>query len=77
VVAKTDPMFSTNRYNSIPVRVIVGSDGRVKHAHLLSAFPDQSQAILAALRTWRFKPYRRDGKAVEIETGMVFGLPRR
>jgi hypothetical protein len=75
VVEKTSPSFA-QRYNTIPVRVIVDAEGRVKHIHLLSAFPEQSEAILAALRTWRFKPYRVDGKAVEIETGIVFGLPR-
>ncbi|HYI11554.1 MAG TPA: hypothetical protein VEK57_21030 [Thermoanaerobaculia bacterium] len=76
VVERTDPMFATNRYNTIPVRLLVDAKGRVKHIHLLSAFPEQSQAILAALRTWRFKPYRVGGKAVEVETGMLFGNPR-
>lgn len=76
VVEKIDPQFTNSRFNTIPVRVIVGSDGRVKHVHLLSAFPEQSQAILAALRHWRFTPYREGGRAVEVETGMVFGLPR-
>ncbi len=47
-----------------------------RHAHLLSACPEQSQAILDALREWRFKPYVVGGKAVEVETGLVFGLPR-
>ncbi|HYC93922.1 MAG TPA: hypothetical protein VEO54_32280 [Thermoanaerobaculia bacterium] len=75
VVAKEDPVFTTRRYNTIPVRVIVDAKGRVKHVHLLSAFPDQAQAILAALRTWTFKPYRAGGKAVEVETGIVFGMP--
>jgi hypothetical protein len=42
-----------------------------------SAFPEQSQAILGALRTWRFKPYREGGRAVAVETGIVFGMPRR
>jgi hypothetical protein len=73
VVEKSDPVFTTHRFNTIPVRVIVDAEGRVKHAHLLSAFPEQSQAILAALRSWRFKPYQRDGRAVEVETGLVFG----
>lgn len=76
VVQKTEPAFTSHRFNTIPVRVIVGRDGRVKHVHLLSAFPEQSQAILAALRTWRFQPYRRDGKAVPVETGFTFGMPR-
>lgn len=70
LVAKSDPGFP-QRYNTIPVRVIVDAEGRVKHVHLLSAFPEQSAAILAALRTWRFAP-----SETEVETGMVFGLPR-
>lgn len=76
VVEKTEPVFPTNRFNTIPVRVIVGPNGRVQHVHLLSAFPEQSQAILAALRSWRFKPYRVGGRAVAVETGLVFGMPR-
>jgi hypothetical protein len=75
VVAKTTPGF-TQRYNTIPVRLIIDAEGKVRHAHLLSAFPEQSQPILAALRDWRFEPYVVDGKAVEVETGLVFGLPR-
>jgi hypothetical protein len=75
VVAKTTPGF-VHRYNTIPVRVIIDAEGKVKHAHLLSAFPEQSQAILTALRDWRFEPYVVDGKAVEVETGLVFGSPR-
>lgn len=53
------------------MRLIIDRKGRVKHIHLLSAFPDQSQAIMAALRTWRFKP-----AGEEIETGIVLGMPR-
>ena len=73
VVEKTDPLFTTRRFNAIPVRIIVDRNGRVKHAHLLSAFPDQSEAILTALRSWRLQPYRVGGRAVEVETGVVFG----
>jgi hypothetical protein len=75
VVAQAQPQFTGHRYNTIPVRVIVGKDGAVKHVHVLSAFPEQSQAILAALRTWRFKPYREGGRAAAVETGLVFGMP--
>ena len=75
VVAQTTPHFA-QRYNTIPVRVIIDVEGKVRHAHLLSAFPEQSEAILRALREWRFQPYVVDGKAVEVETGLVFGLPR-
>lgn len=77
VLAKEDPRFLTPHFNTVPVRVIVDAKGRVKHVHLISAFPDQAQAILAALHKWTFKPYRADGKAVEVETGMVFGTAYR
>lgn len=75
VVTKEDPFFTSRHHNTIPVRVIVDPKGRVKHVHVLSAFPDQAQAIMAALRKWTFKPYRAGGRAVEVETGMVFGTP--
>lgn len=75
VVAQTTPQF-TQRYNTIPVRMIIDPEGKVQHIHVLSAFPEQSQPILSALREWRFKPYLVDGKPVAVETGLVFGLPR-
>ncbi len=76
IVEKTEPYFATRRFNTIPVRVTIDGEGRVKHVHLLSAFPDQSDAIIAALRTWRLKPYLVDGKPAEVETDLVFGTPR-
>jgi hypothetical protein len=76
IVEKTDPYLATRRFNTIPVRVTIDVEGRVKHVHLLSAFPDQSDAIIAALRAWRLKPYLVDGKPAEIETDLVFGKSR-
>jgi hypothetical protein len=76
LVERTTPAFH-QRYNTIPVRVILDAEGKVKHAHLLSAFPEQSEPILKALRDWRFEPYVVGGKAVEVETGLVFGRPSR
>lgn len=77
IVARTEPAFSTQRYNTIPVRVLVDAEGNVQHVHILSAFPEQSDAILAALRAWRFQPYEQDGHAIPVETGLVFGVPAR
>ena len=74
-IEKTTPVFP-QRYNAIPVRLLIDKDGKVKHAHVLSAFPEQAEPILASLREWRFKPYVVNGRAVEVETGLVFGTPR-
>lgn len=73
VLNRVDPFFSEVRFNPVPVRIIIGRNGRVKHIHFLSAFPDQASVISDALRQWRFKPCLQDGKPVEVETGIMFG----
>lgn len=73
ILESADPVFTERRFNPIPVRIIIGKDGQVKHIHFLSAFPDQSKSISDALSQWRFKPYLQDGQPVEVETGIMFG----
>lgn len=73
VVARVNPVFTEHRYNPVPVRIIIGKQGRVEHIHFISAFPDQAKAISDALSRWKFKPYLRDGKPAEVETGILFG----
>ena len=78
VLERVDPVFAERRFNPVPVRVIIDKEGKVKHIHFLSAFPDQAKAVTDALFQWRFRPYLRDGKPVEVETGILFGRsPRR
>lgn len=71
-----DPVLTEHRFNPVPVRIIIDKEGNVKHIHFLSAFADQSKAITDALVQWKFKPYRRDGEPVEVETGVLFGRPQ-
>ncbi len=73
VTARVDPVFTERRFNPVPVRIIIDKEGKVKHIHCLSAFPDQAKAVTDALGQWRFKRYLRDGKPVEVETGIMFG----
>jgi hypothetical protein len=77
VIERDDPYFSERRFNPVPVRIIISKEGKVEHIHFLSAFPEQAKAIQDALTGWRFRPYLRDGKPVEVETGIMFGNPRR
>src|SRR4029077_14782386 len=77
IVARGDPVFTERRFNPIPVRIIIDKEGKVKHIHFLSAFPDQAKSIADALSQWRFKPYLRGGRPVGVETGIMFGqVPR-
>ena len=73
VTARVDPVFSEHRFNPVPVRIIIDKEGKVKHIHFLSAFPEQAKIITDALGQWKFKPYRRNGQLVEVETGLMFG----
>jgi hypothetical protein len=74
---RVDPTFSEHRANPVPVRIIVDRNGKVKHIHFLSAFPEQAKAVTDALRQWRFKPYMQDSHPVEVETGIMFGASQR
>jgi hypothetical protein len=73
VVKRFEPHLQDSHFNPIPARIVVDRKGRVKNIHLLSAFPEQSEVILAAVRQWQFKPYLRDGKPSDFETGVMFG----
>jgi hypothetical protein len=73
MTARVDPVFTEHRVNPVPVRIIIDKDGKIKHIHFLSAFPDQAKAITDVLGQWKFKPYLQDGHPVEVETGIMFG----
>jgi hypothetical protein len=77
VIARVNPIFTEHRYNAVPVRIIIDKEGKVKHIHFLSAFPDQAKAITDALQKWKFKPYLRDRRPGEVETGIMFGRAPR
>ncbi|HVR24429.1 MAG TPA: hypothetical protein VMU26_14035 [Candidatus Polarisedimenticolia bacterium] len=73
VITRVEPVFSEHKFNPVPVRIIIDKEGKVKHIHFLSAFPDQAKAITDALNQWKFKRYLRDGQPAEVETGIMFG----
>ena len=77
VITRVEPVFTAHRFNPVPVRIIIDKDGRVKHIHWISVFPDQEKAITSALGEWRFVPYRRNGQLLEVETGLMFGRAPR
>jgi hypothetical protein len=72
IVHKVDPAMIGPRFTTVPVRIIVDKQGSVKHIHVINAFAEQAKSISDALSQWTFKPYIKNGQAVEIETGMLF-----
>ena len=73
MIAREEPVLLQTRFNPIPVRIIIGADGRIEHTHFISAFPEQARSIGDALAQWRFKPYLVNGRPVRVETGVMFG----
>ena len=75
-VHKVDPEMTGPRYGSVPVRIIIGADGKIEHVHAIAGFPEQIQSVTGALVQWEFKPYMVDGKPVAVETGLLFQFPK-
>jgi hypothetical protein len=73
IVHKVNPPITSPKFLKIPVRIIIGKDGHVKHVHVIRAFDeDQQRFIEESLIKWQFKPYLVKGEPVEVETGLVF-----
>jgi hypothetical protein len=72
LLKKVAPAIPGPTFTPIPVRIIVGADGQVKHVHVVRATVDQRRSIELALAQWRLRSYAAQGRAVEIETGFVF-----
>ena len=53
------------------MRLVVAKDGSVKHVHVIRATAMQRRSIEEALRQWKLKPYVRQGRAAEVETGLT------
>ena len=73
VMNRVNPVFAEQKFNPIPVRLVIDKNGRVKHVHVISAFSEQSKIVTDALLQWEFRPYRLNGQPVEVETGILFG----
>lgn len=75
VTNRVEPVMTSSqkRFNPIPVRFIIDKRGRVRHIHVISAFPEQAASITDALTRWTFQPYEVNGQRTEVETGILFG----
>jgi hypothetical protein len=71
LLSKVDPAAVAPSFIPIPVRIVVGRDGSVKHVHVIRATSGQRETIERALAPWRLKPHEIDGRTNEIETGLL------
>jgi hypothetical protein len=71
LLSKIDPAPVSPSFIPIPVRVVVGSNGDVEHVHVIRATIAQRDSIERALGQWKLKRHEVDGRADEIETGVL------
>jgi hypothetical protein len=76
LLRKVEPAIPAPAFTPIPVRIIAGADGKIKHVHVIRATVDQRKSIEHALAQWQLRPYAPQGRAVEVETGLVFQAKR-
>jgi len=74
---KVEPAIVGSAVTPIPVRIIIGTDGGVKHVHVIAQTAEQRNGIEGALRQWKFRPFGIEGRAVEIETDLIFRSRQR
>jgi TonB-like protein len=72
VRVRVEPTPAAPKFTVVPVRVIIGPDGRARHIHVIRGSAEQRTSIIEALTQWRFKPPVIDGRATEVETGLTF-----
>lgn len=65
VLPSYPPMARKNGVQAmVVVRVLVDENGRVNEARVLRGHPLLDDAVVEAVRAWRFRPAQRDGHAV-------------
>ncbi|HEY2497627.1 MAG TPA: energy transducer TonB [Candidatus Angelobacter sp.] len=72
VLHQVDPLQVGPSFTSVPARIIIDKLGKVKHVHVINAFPEQARSVMDALAQWTFVPYIQNGQPQEVETGILF-----
>jgi TonB family protein len=73
VINEVLPVYpETARLNGISGQVVlvavIGKDGYVKTVRVVSGNRFLAEAAVLAILQWRYKPYTRDGRPIEVET---------
>ena len=63
---------------TVVLRATITKDGTISDLQLVSGHPMLAQAALDAVKKWKYRPYLKDGQAVEVETTITvnFALSR-
>jgi protein TonB len=54
----------------VEVKVTISETGRVEESETVSGNPILARAAVDAVRHWKFKPFKDDGKTVKVVTNL-------
>lgn len=82
-IYRTLPVYSpiakaSGTQGTVVLQATISKVGTIENLRVVSGSPMLQQAALDAVKQWRYRPYRLDGEAVEVETtiNVVFTLGR-
>jgi protein TonB len=53
---------------TVVLDAVIGTDGYIKELRVRSGHPLLAPAAMEAVRSWKYKPYRLNGRPTEVET---------
>jgi TonB family protein len=62
---------------TVVLQASIARDGTIRDLKLVSGYLVLARAAFDAVRQWRYKPYRRNGESVEVETLITVNFKRR
>jgi protein TonB len=62
---------------TVVLSAVIGKDGSVQSAKVVSGPPLLTQAAVDAVKRWRYKPYSLNGEPVEVETEIKVKFARQ
>jgi TonB family protein len=73
VISKAPPTYPPDAkaariQGSVIIGVIIGKEGNVQSARLVSGHPLLAPAAMDAVKQWKYRPYLLNGQAVEVDT---------
>jgi protein TonB len=73
IIYKVDPVYPDAARQAgiqglVVLNAVIGADGSVQRLRPLAGPEVLSQSAIDAVRSWKYTPYRAEGRAVEIET---------
>jgi protein TonB len=76
LIHREEPVYPTlaraaRVQGEVVLSAVISPTGQIENLQLVSGHPMLVPAAMAAVKTWRYKPYLLNGQPVEVETSIT------